>query len=177
MSPLNDCSSMRALPPPSVKLKRLLPSRIDCPSGSWMGKSAAKSPWNVRTNTVALAAPPRPTRMSPPWVVRRYTPLSRIVPLKVTSPFTVDASRLDDWAFSMTMSPLVVSAVISPVTLVMRMPSLTVVACTRPLALSTVMMPSTERTDTAPDPPVTRALPCTVSTVTSAVVPSMDASR
>ena len=77
----------------------------------------------------------------------------------------------------MTMSPLVVSAVISPVTLVMRMPSFTVVACTRPLALSTVMMPSTERTDTAPDPPVTRALPCTVSTVTSAVVPSMDASR
>ncbi len=59
----------------------------------------------------------------------------------------------------------------------MRMPSFTVVACTRPLALSTVITPSTERSDTAPLPPLTRALPCTVSTVTSAVVPSMVASR
>ena len=103
--------------------------------------------------------------------------MSRTVPLKVTSPLTVDASRFEVCAFSMTMSPLVVSAVISPVEFVTRMPSLTVVACTRPLALSMVMMPSTERTETAPVPPVTRALPCTVSTVTSAVVPSMVASR
>ena len=44
----------------------------------------------------------------------------------------------------------------------MRKPSLTVLACTRPLALSTVMTPSTERSETAPLPPVTRALPCTV---------------
>ena len=97
--------------------------------------------------------------------------------MNVTSPFTVEASRFDVCALSMTMSPLVVSAVISPVTLVTRMPSLTVVACTRPLALSMVITPSTERTVTEPVPPVTRALPWTVSTVTSAVVPSMVASR
>jgi hypothetical protein len=40
MSPLNVCSSMRALPDPRVKLKRLLPSRALWPSGSWIGKSA-----------------------------------------------------------------------------------------------------------------------------------------
>ena len=33
MSPLNDCSSMRALPLPSVKLKRLLPSARALPFG------------------------------------------------------------------------------------------------------------------------------------------------
>ena len=61
----------RAAACPSVKLKRLLPLRALWPSGSWIGKSDVKSPWNVRTNTVALAAPPRPTRMSPPCVVSR----------------------------------------------------------------------------------------------------------
>ena len=39
------------------------------------------------------------------------------------------------------------------------------------------MVPSTERTEIAPDPPTTRTLPCTVSTVTSAVVPSIVDSR
>ena len=100
-----------------------------------------------------------------------------MLPLNVTSPFTVDASRLVVCAFSMTMSPLVVSAVMSPETLVRRMPSLTVVACTFPVAFSTVMVPSTDRTEIAPDPPTTRTLPCTVSTVTSAVVPSIVDSR
>ena len=65
MSPPNDCNSMRALPLPSVKLNRLLPLRGFWPSGSCTGKSAAKSPWNVRTKIVALLAAPRPTRMSP----------------------------------------------------------------------------------------------------------------
>ena len=71
MSPWNDCSSTRALPAPSVKLKRLLPSRPLMPSGKVTGKSLLKSPPNVRTNTVALAWAPRLTRMSPLCVVMR----------------------------------------------------------------------------------------------------------
>ena len=105
-------------------------------------------------------------------------PPSRIVPLNVTSPLTVEASRLEVCAFSMTMSPLVVSAVMSPDTLVRRMPSLTVVACTLPGGLvdgDRCLRPSARRS--SPEPPTTRTLPCTVSTVTSAAVPSIVDSR
>ena len=99
--------------------------------------------------------------------------MSAVGPSKRTSPFTVDTSRLAAFELVIDTSPFTVSVTTSPDTPVTVIESLTVVACTLPEAPSTLISPSIERSVTAPEPPFRVTSPPTVSTFTSALVPSM----
>ena len=66
MSPLNDSSSIRALPEPIVKSNRCLVFRLSC-----TGKQELKSPLNVATDTETPAFSGTATRRSPSWVEKR----------------------------------------------------------------------------------------------------------
>src|SRR5882762_5684231 len=66
MSPPNDSSSSRALPEPSVTLKRCFVFPVSC-----TGKQALNSPLNVETETDTLAFSGTDTRRSPSCVPKR----------------------------------------------------------------------------------------------------------
>jgi hypothetical protein len=90
----------------------------------------------VRTVNVALVVSGTIIVISPLCVESRKGPPEAIEPSNRISPLTVLISRLLASTLLSVMSPLVDSAVTSPVPPVIRMPSLTELALMRPFASS-----------------------------------------